>query len=388
MEIIRLLMTFANALKVFETFFITLFIIHISASAPNARESIYLIYGQIGTDLYQGMPFPTEIYKYDTTNHSLVKLWATKEHDRTTNLLNLPELGKLVIYENNNVFKIFDYWHMPEYDSLDLRRMGPLNDRCYYLHSKKNNDLILIPDYDIDPVKGRILDDKYIDITNGNELHIRENTLNDYEMVPAGIISPLGNGTDNICTINIDSLGVITARSLMIDLGSYVVPSDLIQTSSSRGWNIIANGNNYLAILSVPELHGLFNRELLIYNKLSRKWASILIPGARTAPTIVNNFLAGIISGVEPNTYDELLIGNPPKLSDSTVIINPMTAVQFTVKLGEDSEVLWIENSTAYYRAGNSLFTAQIQDNSFVNKQLILKDEKIKHIHWVFMNDQ
>ena len=372
-------------MKTLSAVFITLLIIHVSASELKASESIYLIYGQIGTDLYQGMPFPIKIFKFEAQNSSLIELWSNRIHDKSVNILNLFETGILILQDENGVFRVFNYSDIPNNTYVDLSDIGPISRRSYYLEDHNKSGAILVSPVYHDPSKNNLPLYRLFNIDNGKEIINGDKEVGNYSPKLSGIISPYGNGTDNLCNILIDSLGVITARSPKIDLGSYVIPDDLIQMHSSKGWNVIANENDYLAILSVPEKHGLVNRELLIYNKSSREWSSILIPGARTAPTIVNNFLAGIIAEVDPNTDYELLIGYPPILSDSTVIINPMTALQFTVKLGENSEVLWIENSTAYYRVGDSLFSAQMQNNDLVNKQLILKDEKIKHIHWAFM---
>lgn len=58
--------------------------------------------------------------------------------------------------------------------------------------------------------------------------------------------------------------------------------------------------------------------------------------------------------------------------------------LQFTVHLGKTSEVLWIEDSTMYFRRGHELHRARIDNDALVDATLLVSDFKVNFIHWAF----
>ncbi len=98
----------------------------------------------------------------------------------------------------------------------------------------------------------------------------------------------------------------------------------------------------------------------------------------------VNGYLVGIIAEQHPDTDHEKHEKHPPVLSEDVAVLDPRLKKQFVVHLGEKCEVLWIEESVVYYRLGDDLYRARLVGEDFVDRQLLLTDPRVGHIHWAF----
>jgi len=74
--------------------------------------------------------------------------------------------------------------------------------------------------------------------------------------------------------------------------------------------------------------------------------------------------LIGTIASKNPQT--NFTTNFSAVLSEEVVLVDPVNLTQFTVHLGKDSQVLWIENNDVYYRVGQELYKAKIENKDFV----------------------
>ena len=69
-----------------------------------------------------------------------------------------------------------------------------------------------------------------------------------------------------------------------------------------KGWILVANEPDYYALESVPDRNDLVNREILIFDRITDKWNSIIIPGAESEFKTLGNWLVGRIIHKGPKT--------------------------------------------------------------------------------------
>jgi hypothetical protein len=175
-----------------------------------------------------------------------------------------------------------------------------------------------------------------------------------------------------------------TARDPVLKSNSVAIPDSIVQRKTSYCWNLFANEPQFYALQSVPERSGLTSREILVYNRLKGAWNSLDIPGARTRLRSFGTWLGGVVTDPDPATNYEKRFGGPPVPRQDVVLVNPLELRSFTVHLGEWCELLSIEGDVVFYRIEKELYRARIQDDDFVDRQLILKDLQVVGINWAF----
>jgi hypothetical protein len=50
----------------------------------------------------------------------------------------------------------------------------------------------------------------------------------------------------------------------------------------------------------------------------------------------------------------------------------------------EDSEILWADDNSALYRVNDAIYQAQIIGDKLQDTTMIVKDQDVPEIHWVF----
>jgi hypothetical protein len=351
-----------------------------------AATQLFFVYGQPGTDMPNKMPFPTIIYRYDLHSGALEEMWSTDDRVKTINILNLLESGRLILMEDYSRFHVFRYHNIPQTIPVAAELLAPINRRFYYVQDADESGAIIV--FKISSSSSRYppgrSESKLLSIEDGQVIDDVELSKSRFELKLAGLISPYGNGSSNVLGVNIEPDGSLKPIGLNFNITDVAIPKHMIQMDSSLGWAVIANKSDYMALISSAHRHGLTHRELLILNKLSNKWSSVLIEGAETAPTIVNDWLVGIVADVDPETDYETRKGFPPILHEDVVLVNPIDGQHFKVHLGKNGEVLWIEDTTVYYRIDDRLYTAHIENSDFIDRQLLLTDDRVRHFHWAF----
>lgn len=87
-----------------------------------------------------------------------------------------------------------------------------------------------------------------------------------------------------------------------------------------------------------------------------------------------------------PNIRDHFEFEDPRVFSGRLHVFDVETERLLTIETHQaDSEVLLIENNTAYYRVSDRLYSAPINEKGIGAAKLIAKDELIRDSHWAFI---
>jgi len=162
------------------------------------------------------------------------------------------------------------------------------------------------------------------------------------------------------------------------------VPDSVVRYKGCSRWNLIANEASYRAFLSVPSSKADSARELVIFNRDSETWHSLLVPGEATKPIRVNGWLAGRVADDNPKSDRAAHRGYPSILRDEIIMINPMTMQTRRASRQGDWEVLWIGADTVWYRQDDELYRGRLTENDIVDDELMAKDFRVRSINWVF----
>jgi hypothetical protein len=167
------------------------------------------------------------------------------------------------------------------------------------------------------------------------------------------------------------------------------------------------NNINYIAVSSIGDRvkEGLGSAPFWIFDKSSLVWDKVVFKGGSTAVRGFNDWLAG--SEIRSNkTSDKDLI---KILANSKQRKTGISASRRYVELGQDSngimfaynmkskkiykiysddqdsEILYIDNKSVYYRVSDSIFKENVEKNKLSVPALIVKDDAVKDIHWAFI---
>lgn len=195
-----------------------------------------------------------------------------------------------------------------------------------------------------------------------------------------------GLGGDVIDVVR-EATGQLRCVDTTLPLALPVLPSGVFFSDASRGWIMIGMDEHYFALVVTPFKNAMVDRELLVYNRDSGKWTSLMLPGGRTLPRRINNRLAGVVQEVSPETDVAIRKALPAIKREEAVIIDPVNATLVTVRLGKDNEILWLDGDTLIYRLGTSLYSGRIDGDQIVDRQLLLEDARIMNVHWAYQSE-
>lgn len=350
-------------------------------SAVRASGDLYLIYGQPGSVQINKRPYETTIFELDEDELSIKKVWSIGENIQTKNIKTYYSVEKIMISEGEihiNKLHIIDFDDINNSYSLELAPIGRvINYRYISVNDGKDQLRILYRK----GVNYKKTPQRVIRINvDGTSLVPKNVPVKWGEIRLSGARSNYGGGESEGAFVNRDSLGFLWSPDEDInDFGGISLPDSVIRIRHNRGLGVNVFEPKFLVLGSVPVFEEKNRREIYIYNRIDSSWNSMIVMGARTSPRLINNWLVGIIAypDAESRHY-------PSALTENFVLINPLEASQFTVYLGKNAEILWIENTDVYYRLDDSLYKARIENNDFVDRQLLLTDPRIKHIHWAF----
>jgi hypothetical protein len=212
------------------------------------------------------------------------------------------------------------------------------------------------------------------------------NELSSGELRLAGASRPGAGGDNDIISFrNITSASPdnLTGNTGIV-AGIFPVPDSLIVMKNSYYWSVFAQEAAFVALCSTPERSGLSQREVLIYDRQDVKWHSALVPGDVTVLRPVNGWIIGDVVRSDPRDDWNRRVGGPGVITDSSILIDPATSKIWVTDLGHDSEILWVDHDTVYYRSEDALYRAKIGETDFVDRALLIKDPRITYIHWAF----
>ncbi|MEW6412625.1 MAG: hypothetical protein AB1483_09155 [Candidatus Zixiibacteriota bacterium] len=377
-------MGIAKSFKGFPTFkfeFAACFTILVFLASANVTgQSIYFIQGQPGWDQPNLRPYPTSILELDEPSRQLTEVWGLGENVKAWDIDVYSSAGLAVISEGD--------WspislHVIPVDSIDktiqydLSGYGKVS-RYRYLEGGNGHGW-----FDLQCKKG---DGGFPPQYEHQQIQVGDETLrNEIELRLAGPRGPYGGGTrSDVISVRMKQDGALEAVGIGFDFDGSSVPHDLVRMKDSFGWSLVANEPYYRALMSVPERHGLTEREVLIFNRNADSWSSVMIPGSETTLRPVNDWLIGVVANTDPETDYEIRKGFPSILGEDVVMVHPTSLQQLTVHLGPKSEVLWVQEDSVWYRVGSDLYTARVTNNDFVDRTLLINDPRVQYIHWAF----
>lgn len=205
------------------------------------------------------------------------------------------------------------------------------------------------------------------------------------ELRLAGAAKLYGSGDHDIATIEFitSTSPTATGSEQGIVWSAFPVPLKVIVRKDIQKWNMFAHEPTFLGLAQSPDgVHR--DRELLFLNRTDNEWHSVIVPGDVSTCQPLNGWINCQVLYSDRRTEWQSHRGYPAIPTDSIVLINPSTRQQLIFDLGADSEILWIESDTVYYRSGESLYRARLGDTDIVDRQLILTDPRVKYIHWAY----
>lgn len=359
------------------------------AARINAGD-LCLIYGgpgasETGGSWHDQTPMPWRLMTLDTTTGALHTLLELTPDSRPFGRMNLyPQLGAFVIHEGEaitngiivvdldsarilarrNLDTDFPVWHTRVLVSAE-GALGLRLEPAGIAHA-------LHPTYAFMSLTDQI--DTSRNVWDNAALHLAG---------PGSAYCALGGDIAVVIRDSTDHLAC-TDTTLPVDLP--ILPDSAFRSEATRGWTLIAANDTYLALIVTPYTNGMTERELLLYNREREQWSSLMLPGGRTLPRIINNRLAGVIQDVHPETDVTIRKALPAIRRESAVIIDPLAATMQTVRLGADNEILWLEtglgSEIVYYRLGNELYRGEVEGDKITFTKLLSRDPQITNIHW------
>lgn len=149
--------------------------------------------------------------------------------------------------------------------------------------------------------------------------------------------------------------------------------------------------------------------KVYVHDRTSNQWAIIQTEGNSPALRLFSKWLAEIVENSSRNhgpnpgrenerTWDEKTDRLPPvqRLYEQfgqqefarpaiLVLQNLADGRKIRVETGqEDSEILWVDDDSVLYRVNDAIYQAKIVGDKLQGATLIVKDEDVPEVHWVF----
>jgi len=327
------------------------------------------------------------IHRLDESDNSLTPVWSLPENHKAWNIGVYAHSGIVVVSEGDwspQTLHILSTEGSNETQTVPLIDYGRVS-KYNILQSKSGTTLVrLLHRQNKDEPQSEM----FILFDSGRVVRAPISDIEASELRLAGARTPYGGGEHDVSATRLQPDAPITLIESGILLDGAPVPTSVKQTHSSRGWALVANEPSYRAFWCVPDSHGPTQREVLIHDRTSDTWNSVMVEGSSTGLRPVNTWLLGVVADTHPDTDFHGGGGVPSILREEVVLINPADGRNFTVHLGEDCELLWIEDEIAYYRVGDTLSRARIDGETFVDDVQILSDPIVKQFHWGFSGEE
>jgi len=350
-------------------------------------ETMYFVGSGPIVPYYMG-PFGVVVYKVDSECDSLRKVWNLPQHDYYFGVMPYPSERVLIVVAEPWGYTGPDRLYIVPFDSvssvqspvLDFRGTSQTLSGWQYVDNGDGRSFLRVC---LSPAAPGT-DEKIIDLST-------------FKVADPSVLSR-GATTRLVRSGNTWYRGSVETRQVNLNLwgdqweptdsevesNSAPIPDSIVQMKTSFGWSLIANEPKFYVLQSIPDRNGLTSRELLIFNRSSGIWHSMLIPGPVTKLRLFGCWLGGVVTDDNPETDYEKHVGFTPVSREDLALINPVELRLFTVRLGEWCELLSIESDVVFYKIHNELYRARIQDGDFVDRQLILKDMQVSGMLWAF----
>jgi len=353
------------------------------AACTHAEPSDLFLVSIGYSDIRTGERIPSEIHRLGQQQNGLEQVWSSDPGVTTHWISAYSGARCLLIQEGDDIsggaLQVFPMDNVRNSEKIETSSPGRRSDFRIYQSSSSPGDLV------IDAGAAISAEDKrFVPVLGSKSLEDTVWTRHG-ELVLSGPVPEYAGGDSDVLGLREESTGELYCpyQGLSVDIPR--IPDSVIQSTSQRGWALIAHDSTILAIMSLPDNHALEHRELLIFDRTDSTWHSLLMPGSQTAPRLINRWLIGVVARIDPKTDFQRMKGFPPVLTQESVIISPTSHSLLTAHLGKGSEILWIgDDSTVYYRSDKSLFKARIGTDDIVDRQLLLEDHIVRFVHWAF----
>jgi hypothetical protein len=364
------------------------FVYFISASASSSAGQIFFIYGQPGWEQINKRPYETSVFRLGS-NNGLEKVWSIGPDIQINDIKTFYGARKAIISECDIIYThlikklcIIPFDSVAETYAIDLTRLGSVTGYRYFAMKDASDQLRIGYKERVDDPSSK-LKFTFVD-SNDSTLSVRSTLAGKGEVRLSGIRSEYSGGESDFSKVKVSFGNIITSIDTGIALASTTIPDSVIKIDTEDTWNLIANTPGYFALASIPRKHGITHRQLLIYNRVAGTWDLLNTEGSGTHLRQVNDRLVGIVGDTDPRTNYDKHMGYESILREEVVVVNPQQSHQFIVHLGKNCEVLWIEQDSVYYRLDDSLYRARIENDDFIDRQLLLTDPRVRYFHWAF----
>ncbi len=355
--------------------------------SDSSGASTYFIQGQPGWDQPNKRPYPAVIHRLDEGDTSLTPVWSLPENHKAWSIGVYRDPGLVVISEGDwfpeNI-------HLIPTTDVSESRVVPLEE--YRTVSKYR----VWESIDKSPVLQVLHRDNATTTLRETLLkveptRVRQVSRSDFvegQIRMAGAQNARSGGKSDVAGARLQPEMPISLVEAGITLDGSPVPADIMKTNSSRGWVLVANESNHRALWCVPDSHGPTQRELLIYDRASDTWKSVMVEGSSTMLRPIGLWLVGVVADTSPETDFHGGGGVPPILRDEVALVNLVDGRSFTAPLGQDCEILLIEDAIVYYRSGEKLHRALIDGEAIIDATELLSSPVVGQIHWGFATEE
>jgi hypothetical protein len=342
-------------------------------------------------------PFGVVVYELDTSNASLQKLWSLPEDDYFGGIKLYPAARILVIAAEPWGYKPFDRLYIVPFDSasslpapvVDYRGTASSMTDCRLVDNGDGRFFLSVSVESSPDSAGAFRSEEIIvDLSTRRTTSLSAlSSAATTRLAGPGTFLRASRGEIERVDLSLRGDHWIPVNT-ELESGMPPIPDSVVHMKTSFCWNLIANEPAYYILNSVAERGGLTSSELLICRRSQGKWSSIQIPGTDTRLRLFGAWFGGVVTDPDPSTDYERRIGGAPLPREEVVLVNPLELRAFTVHLGKWCELLSIEGDVVFYRIEKELYRARIQDDDFVDRQLILKDLQVVGIGWAFSDSE
>ena len=342
------------------------------AASSIATDNMYFVHALPNGSDQGGRPIQTIIYQWDGTVDTVVETWSLPANSYTSTLNIYLEAVYVVIGEGPDTPQML--YGLPmgnEEDTIviDLHTHAMVFHEHLLQDSTGNRYLLLSSLNEESGKSGELVDSLFMlgEGVNGGNV---SKSLD--EMLPE-----MTYGKYDYATLGFREKPAPGARSQIhkVTFPGPGVPDSLVPSTPCWGWVWSAATAEFDALCVWIDEHRLDFRDVYVLNRHTSEWSFLQIRGGATKLRPLNGWLVGRVAYSSPTADHARRVSGPPVERDEMVILNPMTGHTFYEPMGTWSDILWLEDDAVYYRAFDTLYRARIENDAFVDRELLLQGD-------------
>lgn len=353
---------------------ISLFITAFCTSAE-----LYFIFNGPTEDLNsEPIGWETRVYEFDANTQTLSHIWSLGKYETAwkTSINYTEKIAAFLNYDYDKIgiFQFRDFKSLNTIYADSGQRLSP--QFTQYRDTLENKNYILAGISESPKYKNS-LGIIIFDISEGKT--VGKSNLSNGEFRVWGSLPRGLDGTDMI-PVSVEDDTIYSYQLSVYKYYTSPIDPKIVRTKPRRGGNIIANEPGFLVIQLFPNLNDLSHREFLIYNRILKFWKSYYLEGGSTSLHLANanGWLVGEVKTVNDNSDYAKGFGESPIPRGDFAFLNPLSGSLFYHDLGRGEQVLFVEDSTVYYKLFDELYKAKITDDGITDAEFILRDEMVR----------